>query len=92
MSKTIFMTCRVCGAQYRACRNLHKGELFNWREIACSPECGAKYFDKVMKSREISTPEKSDQVVSDSAEVNAKAEQSPAKRTKRSTNKTSTEK
>ena len=45
-------TCRVCGAVYEACKTVRTGSaVFNWREVACSPECGMKYLDKVVASR-----------------------------------------
>lgn len=45
-------TCRVCGATYEACRSIKTGDgVFNWREVACSPECGEVYLRQVMTSR-----------------------------------------
>ena len=45
-------TCRVCGATYEACRSIKTGDgVFNWREVACSPECGEVYLRQVMASR-----------------------------------------
>lgn len=67
MAKPIFMTCRVCGAKYKACKSLHKGDPFNWREVACSPECGTKYFAEVMKSRAANVSSET-QVASDKEE------------------------
>lgn len=47
-------TCRVCGATYEACNSARSGsKIFNWREVACSPECGVVYFDKIAASRGI---------------------------------------
>lgn len=44
--------CRVCGASYEACRSIKTGDIvFNWREVACSPECGKIYLQRVMASR-----------------------------------------
>lgn len=44
--------CRVCGKEYTACRTPRLGEdAFNWREVACSPECGMKYFQMVEEAR-----------------------------------------
>lgn len=52
--------CRVCGATYEACRNAKSVDgTFNWREVACSPECGMKYLHNVMVSRgEVDVPKK----------------------------------
>lgn len=44
--------CRVCGKEYEACRSANRGDnVFRWREVACSPECGAMYLEQVTKSR-----------------------------------------
>lgn len=45
--------CRVCGKQYRACRNSARTgvNVFRWQEVACSPECGEKYLKKVLEDR-----------------------------------------
>ncbi len=44
--------CRVCGKEYEACRTTKKASGgFNWREVACSPECGERYFRAVMEAR-----------------------------------------
>lgn len=46
--------CRVCGAEYEACQSVRTGSsIFNWREVACSPECGMKYLDRITVSRSI---------------------------------------
>lgn len=46
--------CRVCGAEYEACQSVRTGSnIFNWREVACSPECGMKYLDRITASRSI---------------------------------------
>lgn len=44
--------CRVCGAQYAACNSARTGStVFNWREVACSPECGEIYLERVLAAR-----------------------------------------
>lgn len=44
--------CRVCGAEYEACHSVRTGTgVFNWREVACSPECGMRYFKLVEAAR-----------------------------------------
>ena len=44
--------CRVCGAAYEACNSVRSGSgVFNWREVACSPQCGMVYLKKVTDSR-----------------------------------------
>lgn len=49
--------CRVCGATYEACNSARSGSsAFNWREVACSPECGMVYLDRVTASRSVVEP------------------------------------
>lgn len=44
--------CRVCGKEYEACRTTKNASGgFNWREVACSPDCGEKYLHSVMEAR-----------------------------------------
>jgi hypothetical protein len=46
-------TCRICGDQYEACRSTKSTpNVFYWQEVACSPECGMKYLQKVNESRD----------------------------------------
>lgn len=45
------MKCRVCGAEYEACTSIKAGGPFNWREVACSPECGEIYLARVNEAR-----------------------------------------
>ena len=46
------LTCRVCGKEYEPCRTAIKNpNVFHWQEVACSPECGAKYLQRVKDSR-----------------------------------------
>ena len=44
--------CRVCGGEYEACRSTNRSAgVFRWQEVACSPECGAAYLEKINESR-----------------------------------------
>ena len=56
--------CRVCGKMFTP-RNKTSGALgaFNYREVACSPECGAEYLRRVQVARQKSS-EAPDAVVS----------------------------
>lgn len=46
------MKCRVCDKDYEPCRNACVQDgVFRWREVACSPECGAIYLQMVMEAR-----------------------------------------
>lgn len=49
--------CRVCGTLFVPC-NKSKDNLgaFNYREVACSPECGIEYLRRVEAAR-IAVPE-----------------------------------
>lgn len=54
---TEIKVCRVCGNRYEACHSLRPtGNTFIWQEVACSPECGAKYLADIRASRGIATP------------------------------------
>lgn len=42
----------MCGKTYTACNtNRHFDGSFHWREVACSPDCGKIYLQRVMASR-----------------------------------------
>lgn len=46
--------CRVCGNEYAVCSSIRTGSAtFNWREVACSPECGQLYFELIKESRTV---------------------------------------
>lgn len=55
--------CRVCGKMFTPC-NKTSGALgaFNYREVACSPECGAEYLRRVQVARQ--KPSAPDAIVS----------------------------
>ena len=47
-----YRNCRVCGAPYKECKSIRPdSDIFNWREVACSPECGNIYFKQILESR-----------------------------------------
>lgn len=51
--------CRVCGKEYESCRSANRNAgVFRWQEVACSPECGAIYLDRINESRNIVTTQK----------------------------------
>ena len=44
--------CRVCGKEYESCRtHASRNGVFRWREVACSPECGSVYLQRIQESR-----------------------------------------
>lgn len=46
--------CRVCGKEYESCRSANRNAgVFRWQEVACSPECGAIYLERINESRNI---------------------------------------
>lgn len=52
-------TCRVCGKEYEPCRTASRNpKVFHWQEVACSPECGATYLQRIVESRKPATPSK----------------------------------
>lgn len=53
---SVIKKCRVCGKEYEACRSANRGDtVFRWKEVACSPECGAIYLQRINESRSPST-------------------------------------
>lgn len=52
-------TCRVCGKQYTFCRTLVPTDgTFRWQDVACSPECGAKYLEQIFGASKEKTVER----------------------------------
>lgn len=51
----VMLTCRVCGKRYEACHSARHNidGVFRYQEVACSPECGAIYLNRVNESRGI---------------------------------------
>lgn len=43
--------CKICGVEYPYCRTNRPSEVFRWQDVACCPEHGAMYFDKILESR-----------------------------------------
>lgn len=56
--------CRVCGKMFTPCNKTSSTlGAFNYREVACSPECGAEYLHRVQAARQKSS-EAPDAIVS----------------------------
>lgn len=52
--------CKVCGKMYTPCADCENDKtMFRWRTVACSIECGRKYFELVENARK-SNKESSD--------------------------------
>lgn len=44
--------CKVCGRMYTPCADCESDKTaFHWRTVACSRECGMKYFEMVLNAR-----------------------------------------
>ena len=51
--------CRGCVNEYESCRSANRAAgVFRLQEVACSPECGAIYLQKINESRGIVNPQK----------------------------------
>lgn len=45
--------CRVCGKMFTPCNKTSSAlGAFNYREVACSPQCGAEYLRRVQAARQ----------------------------------------
>ena len=62
--------CRVCGKPFTPC-NKTSAEIgaFNYREVACSMECGKEYLRRVMASRNTETDNNVKQEVVEPKEI-----------------------
>ena len=82
--------CRVCGKEYEACHTIRPAsDYFRWQDVACSPECGAKYLADIAASRAVpkkevviepavDETEKIDAVIEDTAPIKKKAKKNKA--------------
>lgn len=43
--------CKICGKEYEYCKTWLSQDKFRWQDVACSPECGSKYFALIEASR-----------------------------------------
>lgn len=71
--------CRVCGKTYDACGSARTGRV-NWREVACSPSCGVRYFEMVGGSRVSNAAQKAtdgDSAAADATHVDPDTEDEP---------------
>jgi hypothetical protein len=52
MSYKVQKPCRVCGKLYTPCSDCENDkEIFRWRTVACSYECGQEYLKRVLEAR-----------------------------------------
>lgn len=47
----VMKKCRVCGKEYKPCHTAKSGNTFRWQDVACSPECGSVYLERVAAAR-----------------------------------------
>lgn len=51
---TATRVCKVCGEQYEYCHtNRTVTGIFRWQDVACCPEHGSVYLDRILKSRRV---------------------------------------
>ena len=51
MAKAI-RKCKVCGREYEACRTMREYDgMFRWQDVACCPEHGSQYLERVLAAR-----------------------------------------
>ena len=43
--------CKICGKEYDYCKTELPANIFRWQDVACSHECGVKYFALVEAAR-----------------------------------------
>lgn len=44
--------CKVCGKEYDYCHtNRKQSNVFRWQDVACCPEHGSIYFERIIESR-----------------------------------------
>lgn len=44
--------CKVCGAEYEYCHTVRRvANVFRWQDVACCPDHGSIYFDRIVASR-----------------------------------------
>lgn len=49
---TAVKKCKVCDIEYEYCHTARRtADVFRYQDVACSPECGAIYFERIEKSR-----------------------------------------
>ena len=53
MANKKMIPCRVCGKEFEPCSYCQShGDVFRWRNFACSRECAKKYIDEAVAYRE----------------------------------------
>lgn len=83
MSYKVQKPCKVCGKMYTPCADCERDKhAFHWRTVACSVECGSKWFKMVEEARSSkSTMESNDSKIVEVAEEKPKKKTSKRKPT-----------
>ena len=69
--------CKVCGKEYPYCKTFRSSDIFRYQDVACSPECGEKYFKKILESRMEKIPEDTEPVKEVPKKKSRKAKKAP---------------
>lgn len=86
MAKVIKI-CKTCGKPYEYCHTQMRKDFnpFRWQDVACSPECGEKYFAAVLAARaaDLDSQDNNDIVETKNVGSDAKANNVSEERTSR---------
>ena len=44
--------CKICGREYPFCYTNRHDNAFRWQDVACCPEHGTEYFNRIAASRQ----------------------------------------
>ena len=44
--------CKICGKEYLMCKPVYYTGVDRWQDVACCPEHGLEYFERVKRDRE----------------------------------------
>lgn len=83
MAKKQKIPCRVCGKLFEPCAYCKShGDVFRWRNFACSRECAAKYIQEATEYRESLRTNRENPTLNTSAIDNTSKENSLAEKRK----------
>lgn len=54
--------CKICGREYDYCKTNRPVDIFRWQDVACSPEHGSIYFERIIESRKETIPSPADSI------------------------------
>ena len=97
MSYKVQKPCKVCGKMYTPCADCENDKtIFHWRTVACSYECGMKYFKMVEEARKPKEEKNEIETVENTSAVNEDntdkvVAEKPHKKTTKTVNKVESE-